>query len=939
MAGPALPTGTVTFLFTDVEGSTRLWEEHPDAMRPALAEHDELIRGAVEAHGGHVVKTTGDGVHAAFATADDGVCAAIDAQRALVAHGWGETGELQVRMGLHTGAAEVRDGDYYGSSLNRAARLMSVGHGGQVLLSGVTADLVRDGLPAGVELRDLGEHTLRDLGRPERVHQLEHPDLARNFPRLRTLDAFPTNLPLQVNSFIGREAELARVVAALTDHRVVTLTGVGGIGKTRLALHAAAEALPSYPDGAWLCELAGVRDADAVVPAVAATLGVTERPGMSLDESLISFLRTQRLLLVLDNCEHLLDGAASLADTIEHSCSDVVVLATSREPLTIDGERVLGVRSLATPEQDAAFEEAVRADTVRLFVERAQAARDDFQVSETNLPAVAEICDRLDGVPLAIELAAARVTTMSPTELARRLHQRFELLSGGRRRAVERHQTLRAAIDWSYDLLGEPERRLLARMSVFNGGCTLESVEAVCGGDPTSSAEVFEVLASLVSRSLVSVDDAGAETRYRLLETIRQYAEERLADFGETLVLGHRHAEHYTEIAERAHRHRLGPEELEWEDRLADERDNVAAAMAFALDVADVDVALRLACALPRFEVGSVSVDAVPVLALAGARDQPRSAVAMLSAAADANGHGDPQQAFALCDEALAIARRLGVPEGTHLPAWVSHVRGVTCVGHGMLDEASAPLLEGVARAHADGAEGLAALFLSFTAATFVWADPEVAVERAQEGLALARHAGSQVALATNRDALALALSVVDPDQARALLAQRGGSSGHSSLRTATLQYRMYAFARLGEWPLVLREGLAELEGILREGEMVPSAGAGVLNTVARGLAEGDPEAAAVLQGAAATLVRRVVAEAAPDRIDHFDPSPAPDPLVSFVVSVRREATPLIVARIGESRLRELRAEGSAMTADEAYAYARRRVVAHLEALDDRHLG
>ena len=461
-----------------------------------MARHDEIVRDAIESHDGHVVKTTGDGFHAAFATArrrvGRGVVGAADASageppvRAACC--------VKVRMGVHTGEARVRDGDYYGSALNRAARLMAVGHGGQIVCSQATADLARDELAEGVALVDLGEHRLRDLSQPERVFQVNAPGLMGTFAPLRSVDAFPGNLPLQVSSFVGRERELARVVKALDDARVVTLTGVGGVGKTRLALQVAAEVLPGFREGAWLVELAPVRDPDGVVDAFAAVFGVSARAGQSVEESLVEFLRTKQLLLVVDNCEHLLEAVADLVETLERSCAGVVVLATSREGLSLDGEQNLTVPSLAAPAVDADLETIAQSDAVVLFVQRAQRADADFALTPENAAAVVEVCRRLDGVPLAIELAAAQVTTMSPAELARGLDRRFDTLAGGRRRAVQRHQTLRAAIDWSYDLCSEPERRLLARMSVFAGGATRDAVEAVCAGDPIDGRAVFGLL-------------------------------------------------------------------------------------------------------------------------------------------------------------------------------------------------------------------------------------------------------------------------------------------------------------------------------------------------------------------------------------------------------------------------------------------------------------
>ena len=441
----------MTFLFTDIEESTRRWEEMPEPMRDALARHDQLVRGAIERHGGYVFATGGDGFAAAFGRAGDAVSAAIETQAALNAEAWPKDAVIRVRVGLHTGEAFEREGDYFGPAVNRTARLMALANGGQVLCSSVTAELTQLDVP----LQDLGEHRLRDLTAPQHVFQVG----VGRFPPLRSLDSFPGNLPLQVSSFIGRDTELARADKALHEARVVTLTGVGGVGKTRLALQAAAAALPRFPDGAWLVELQAVRDPDGVVNAVATALDVSPRGGKSVDAALVDFLRLKRLLLLLDNAEHLLEAVAELVDGLERSCPGLVVLVTSREGLALEGERVLPVPSLAAPPAGTALEAAAAADAVRLFAERAQAVDPEFGLSEANVASVVEVCRRLDGVPLAIELAAARVTAMTPTELARGLDRRFATLAGGRRRAVQRHQTLRAAIDWSYELLDDVERR------------------------------------------------------------------------------------------------------------------------------------------------------------------------------------------------------------------------------------------------------------------------------------------------------------------------------------------------------------------------------------------------------------------------------------------------------------------------------------------------
>ena len=574
------PTGTVTFLFTDLEVSTRLWDQEPDAMSQALARHDAILRDAISVHDGHVVKGRGDGVHAAFATADAALGAAIDAQLAIGGEEWPVSEPLRARMGLHTGAAELRDGDYFGSSVNRAARLMGVGHGGQILVSHATEQLVRDGLPVSVELLGLGEHSLRDLGRPELIFQASHPDLERDFPALQTMDVFPGNLPLQVTSFIGRDVEVAEIEKALADARVVTITGVGGVGKTRLALQVAADVLHDYRDGAWLCELAPASDAASLVEVVANALDVQPRPGQSLEDTLIDSLRSKHLLLVLDNCEHLLEPAARLVDRIVHAAARVTVLATSREGLAVAGERILAAPSLG-----------LGSEAIALFVERASDARAGFALSDEGREAVGQICTRLDGIPLAIELAAARVQAMTPSEIAARLDDQFRLLSSQSRTAVERHQTLRRAIDWSYETLTDDEQRVLQRLSVFQGGCDLAAAEAVTSGDGIESLDVLDHVSSLVRRSLTIADDIGDHTRYRLLEPIRQYAQDRLEESGDAAATGRRHAEHYSAVALEAGPGLRGADQMAWVRRLEPEVENLRAAVEWGL-AHDLDLAL-----------------------------------------------------------------------------------------------------------------------------------------------------------------------------------------------------------------------------------------------------------------------------------------------------------------------------------------------------------
>ena len=485
-----LPTGTVIFLFTDIEGSTRLWEEHPDAMRLALERHDTLLTAAIETNNGRVFKTVGDAFCAVFSTATDALDAAIQVQlnlRNLQPSAVTSDLPLKVRLALHVGAAELRDADYFGPTVNRVARLLSVGHGGQILLSGAVQELVRDDLPPGVSLRDLGQHRLRDLQRAEHVYQVVHTELPADFPPLRSLNELPNNLPQQMTSFIGREKEIAEIRQMLATSRLVTLTGAGGTGKTRLSLQVAAEVMGEFPDGVWLVEFASLADPGLVPQTVATALSVREEPGRPIIQTLVDHLKAKTLLIVLDNCEHLLSASAQLTETLLRSCTHVRILASSREGLGIVGEHTYRVPSLTVPDprQMLPIEKLSQYEAVKLFIDRALMVQPAFAVNNQNAPAVAHICHRLDGIPLAIELAAARVKAMSVEQISQRLNDRFRLLTGGSRTALPRQQTLRALIDWSYDLLSDKEKTLLRRLSVFAGGWTLEAAEKVCS-DVTS---------------------------------------------------------------------------------------------------------------------------------------------------------------------------------------------------------------------------------------------------------------------------------------------------------------------------------------------------------------------------------------------------------------------------------------------------------------------
>ena len=539
--------GVVTFLFTDIEGSSQLWERNPERMPAALAAHDALTRATVEGNRGRVVKMMGDGVHAVFDDPRDAVSAAVDLQLALADSTATNGIAFSVRCGLHAGVEEHRDNDFFGRSVNRAARIMGVAHGSQILLSETVALLIGGRLPARVTLRDLGMVRLRDLANPERVYQVLHPPLRADFPPLRTLEATPNNLPQQLTSFVGRERELAEVAGLLAKNRLVLLHGAGGIGKTRLSLQVAAEVMDDFPDGVWLVELAALADPRLVPQAMASVLGVKEEAGRPVAEALFKYVGGRRLLVILDNCEHLVQACAELATQLLQCGSQVKVLASSREPLRIAGETTYAVPALACPGLSRMITPTALAEyeAVRLFIDRAAAAQSTFRVTEHNATALAGICHHLDGIPLAIELAAARTRALSLENIADRLDDRFRLLKGGDKTSLPRQQTLRALIDWSYDLLSDAEKKLLRRLAVFSGGFTLEAAEAV-GRSPDSDPDqgiIVDVLTQLVEKSLVGLDPGSG--RYHLLETVRQYAQDRLAESGEADAIRSRHLEFF----------------------------------------------------------------------------------------------------------------------------------------------------------------------------------------------------------------------------------------------------------------------------------------------------------------------------------------------------------------------------------------------------------
>ncbi|HET6277013.1 MAG TPA: adenylate/guanylate cyclase domain-containing protein [Candidatus Cybelea sp.] len=588
-----LPSGTVTLLFTDIEGSTQHWEERPDEMALALRRHDELLRTTIEVHGGHVFKTMGDQFCAAFWRASDAIAAADDAQRALASEDWSAVGGLAVRMALHSGATDERGGDYFGPVVNRVARLLSIAHGGQTIVSGVTALQLRGLMSDHTELRDLGEHRLKDLIESEHVWQLVVPDLRDTFPPLLSLGSLPNNLPRQVTALIGREEVLAEIESLVQGHPLVTLVGTGGVGKTRLALQTGADLLDGSADGAWFVELAPLSDPALIVNTIAATFGLREQANRSFLDVLLQYLRPRRLLLILDNCEHLIEAVAKIADAILRAAPQVRMLATSREPLRIAAEHVYRVPSLAVPpDNPLTSDEALQHGAIALFAERARASDGKFMLSDETAPIVADICRRLDGIALAIELAAARVRMLPPRQLAQKLDERFRVLTGGSRSALPRQQTMRALIDWSHDLLAEPEQRLFRRLAIFVGGWTLEAAEAVCTDETLDAFDVTDLLSSLVDKSLVVAE--AENLRYTLLESTRAFALEKLAESGEREALVRRHAQWAANLGDHAYETLWTIPRLQWFAQFDPEIENARFAVDWALSHDEILLAARI---------------------------------------------------------------------------------------------------------------------------------------------------------------------------------------------------------------------------------------------------------------------------------------------------------------------------------------------------------
>lgn len=666
-----VPSGTVSFLFTDIEGSTKIAQEYPEEMPSLLARHHQILNESIEAQNGFVFRIVGDSFSAAFHTAGDALKAALEAQRKLQNEPWSPA-PIKVRMGMHTGTARLKDdahGAFYEGyqTLALTQRIMSVGHGGQILLSQTMYDLLKDKTYNELELRDMGEQRLKDIFQPQHLYQVVAPDLLSDFPPLTTIEILNHNLPSQLTSFIGRERELDEARKLLASTRILTFIGPGGTGKTRLSLQVAAEQLSEFKDGVWLIELAPLVNSTYIVSTIASTFKLREAQGIPLIETITNYLRSKQLLLILDNCEHLIEACAKVSDELLHNCPSLKVITSSREALGINGETVYRVPSLSLPEIGTSVTSLLDCEATRLFTERAVKVNAQYSLTKDNAPYVTQICERLDGIPLAIELAAARVKLFTPQQIAERLNDRFKLLTGGSRTALPRQQTLRALIDWSYQTLNETEQYAFRQLAVFQGGWTFEAAESVVG-----EMEAMDGLSGLVNKSLVNVEEQDGEFRYRYLETIRQYAMEKLLESDETVDARNHHLTFFMKYARNAEEHFVTAQRPLWVNRLEMEHDNIRSALGWALE-SDPKSALQMVCSLAGFWLSrsyltegdhwcQAAIARAEALSTAGpnldsTRSQAYSALAMLSI-----NHGDHHTGQTAARKSVALARKLDDP-------------------------------------------------------------------------------------------------------------------------------------------------------------------------------------------------------------------------------------------------------------------------------------
>jgi predicted ATPase/class 3 adenylate cyclase len=872
--GSELPSGTLTFLFTDIEGSTRLLQAlGRERWQEVLGIHNQVMRQAIDAAGGLEVGTEGDAFFAVFAVASSAIVATVEAQRGLAEAEWPDEGPIRVRMGMHTGEGTVGGDDYVGLDVHRAARIAAAGHGGQVLISGATRALVEDSLPEGVTLRDIGEHRLKDLARPERIYQLSIDGLPGEFPPIRSLET-PTNLPVQRTSFIGRERDVARIKKLLQGPGLLTLTGAGGSGKTRLALRAAGELLDAYPDGVFLVELAPVTDPLLVPSAIAAAVGIRVEGPRSMVDALMDHLRHRETLLVLDNFEQVLDAAPVVADLLG-AAPRLRMLVTSREPLHVAGEQELAVPPLELPkaEDHPDPEQLSQYESVALFVQRAQAMDPGFRLTRENAPAVAEVCLRLEGLPLAIELAASRVKLLTPQAILQRLERRLELLTGGPVDVPARQRTLREAIGWSYDLLDEPETVLFRRLSVFAGGWTIEAAEALGNAESELEGDVLAILGSLVDKSLIQrVSTASDEVRFGMLETIREFGMEQLEANGEAKTARDRHASFFLSLAEAAEPHLRGLDQKGWLDRMELEHDNLRTALRRAIDAGDRMTGLRLIGALWRFwhlhsHLAEGRRWCQEVLALPAAGGRTRERGRGLTALGGLAYWQEDVPAFrSAYEEALAIARELGdraaEAEGVYNLGYAPAYEGDFAGAVALWEESLAMFRE------LDFRRGVADCLWVLGIAARLDGDVPRSRALAEESLRLHREAG-------DRFGVSIALYALG----RTALAQGDLSTAESSL----------------------------LEALDIDEEVGSRTGMGVImdNLAAQANVRGDHLRALRLGGASSTLKEAARGQAPPPLID------LPDP---------REAAREV---LGDAAVKAAWEEGRAMTLEQAVALAR----------------
>jgi predicted ATPase/class 3 adenylate cyclase len=870
-----LPSGTVTILLTDIEGSTDLLQRLGDTRYAGvLAEHRGLLRAACAQEGGREIGTQGDGVLMAFPRARDAVAAAVAAQRAIHKHAWDEGMAPRVRMGLHTGEPGSVEGEYVGLDLHRAARICAAAYGGQILVSLATSVLIEGSLPPEVELRSLGEHRLRDLKQPERIFQVLHPDLPSEFPPLRSRNVVPNNLPQQLTSFIGREREIFLVKQLLSSTPILTVTGSGGCGKTRLALHVAGDQIEAYADGVWLVELAALAEPRLVLSTVASVLGLREAPGRALLAIVLDYLRTKKVLLVLDNCEHLVAACAEVAEAFVRSCPRLRILVTSREPLGIQGETVWRVPSLSLPDtrEVRSVDQLMQYEATRLFVERATAVHWAFTVTPHTADSIVEVCRRLGGIPLAIELAAARMRALSVEQIAARLNERFSFLTGGSRTLLPRQQTLRGALDWSYDLLSDKERRLLCRLSVFAGAWTLEAAEGVCTGDGIEPREILDLLTQLVFKSLVLMEGQEGEAWYHLLETVRHYGHDKLDESGETAGVRTRHLNWYLRLSELAEPELTGADQGVWLDRLEREHDNLRTALEWSTaHEGGREAGLRLASALWQFwhvrgHFGEGRGWLETLLTDDHNPSAPTRAKALVGAGFLASRQGDYHAAIRLCTESLNVFRQLDNPSGM---AQAVYGLGMVAESQGDYERAKTFLMESLTLARQAGGKRRAAVSLnSLGEVGRCQGDYSAAQASYEESLALLRELG---------DKRSIAITL--------------GNLGHVALyqgeceRAAVLFSEALGLTRQLMFRLGIAEYLAGLGGVAA--------------------AEGGHLRAARLLGAAEEMLRLLGALLRPPDLAEYERS---------IATTRAELT--------EEAFRTAWDEGRAMTVDQAIGYA-----------------